>query len=142
MTTREMLALREQVQERNAQRVKDWQKGEQIKMTSPQKRNAFALIRAECCNLDPDGYCLMLDHDKCPQLQTECLVCRWFKEAVLPLDKELEAEIMNRSNRKLCAVCSRFFVPLSNRAQYCAECAAKVRRQKQAAWAREARNRG
>ena len=133
MNTRDKLRLLKESERRNLERERQFKKEEMktITMSSTQKRAAYKLIRDECCNLDPDGYCIMLDC-KCPQLQSESLICKWFQEAVLPLNKELHAEITGSTNRKPCAVCNRLFVPLSNRALYCAECAAKVRRQKDA----------
>jgi predicted RNA-binding Zn-ribbon protein involved in translation (DUF1610 family) len=96
-----------------------------------QKRDAYSLIRAECCNLSPDGYCVPLDCP-CPQLQSEGLLCKWFENAVLPLDKVLHAEITGSTNNKTCSVCGKLFVPMSNRAKYCPECGPKMRRRKDA----------
>ena len=139
MNTRDKLEQMQESERRNQDYEGQWKKERKtIIMSTKQKRRAYALIRDECCNLDPDGYCLPLDC-KCPQLQSETLICKWFREAVLPLDKELHAEITGSTNRKTCIVCKRLFVPLSNRAQYCAECAAKVKRQKHAEWIYKAR---
>lgn len=102
------------------------------------KNRAYALIRRECCNLDGDGYCLPLD-TKCPQMISESIVCKWFRNAVLPLDKELDAVLNNAANMKKCERCRRLFVPTSNRAKYCVECAGEVRRAKEARRKREAR---
>ena len=60
------------------------------------------------------------------------LLCRWFREAVLPQDKELETALFHRLNAKKCAVCVVLFTPGSNRAKYCPECAVQVRRRKEA----------
>ena len=49
----------------------------------------------------------------------------------LPLDGTLKAEIFRDKDMKRCAVCGGVFVPKSNRAKYCPDCAARVhRRQK------------
>ena len=56
------------------------------------------------------------------------LLCRWFREAVLPQDKELETALFHRLNAKKCAVCVVLFTPGSNRAKYCPECAARMKR--------------
>ena len=40
-----------------------------------------------------------------------------FRAAVLPLDKELEAALFHRLDRKQCCVCGRYFLPGSNRAK-------------------------
>ena len=56
------------------------------------------------------------------------LLCRWFRAAVLPQDKELETALFHRLNAKKCAVCGALFTPGSNRAKYCPECAARMKR--------------
>ena len=60
------------------------------------------------------------------------LLCRWFRAAVLPLDRELETALFHRLDAKRCAVCGALFTPGSNRAKYCPECAVQVRRRKEA----------
>ena len=60
------------------------------------------------------------------------LMCRWFRVAVLPLDGELATALLYRGSRKRCAVCGAAFVPKSNRGKYCPDCAARVRRRKEA----------
>ena len=47
---------------------------------------------------------------------------------VLPQDKELETALFHRMNAKRCAVCRALFTPGSNRAKYCPECAARMKR--------------
>ena len=51
-----------------------------------------------------------------------------FRTAVLPQDKELETALFHRLNAKKCAVCGALFTPGSNRAKYCPECAARMKR--------------
>ena len=60
------------------------------------------------------------------------LLCRWFRAAVLPLDRELETALFHRLDAKRCAVCGALFTPGSNRAKYCPECAPKVHRRQKA----------
>ena len=43
-------------------------------------------------------------------------------------DKELETALFHRLNAKKCAVCGALFTPGSNRAKYCPECAARMKR--------------
>lgn len=101
-------------------------------MTPGQRRKANALIRKTCCNYD-NGNCIALDDGEecaCVQSISYSLICKWFVNAVLPTDKVLHAEIMGEVV-KCCAVCGSAFVPRSNRAKYCENCACKVhRRQK------------
>lgn len=50
-------------------------------------------------------------------------LCRWFRRAVFPIDRELESALFQRLERKKCSVCARLFLPGSNRAKYCPDCA-------------------
>ena len=85
----------------------------------------------ECCNYI-DENCIALDDGEecvCVQSISYSLLCRWFKVAVLPLDAALCAEITkSRDEIKRCAVCGAAFTPNSNRAKYCSECAARMKR--------------
>ena len=51
-----------------------------------------------------------------------------FRAEVLPQDKELETALFHRLNAEKCAVCGALFTPGSNRAKYCPECAARMKR--------------
>ena len=98
-----------------------------------QHRRARRLVH-ECCNYD-EGNCLLLDDGEpcvCVQSISRSLMCRWFRVAVLPLDGELAAALLYRGSRKRCAVCGAAFVPKSNQGKYCPDCAARVRRRKEA----------
>ena len=103
------------------------------RLTPPQSRKVNALVRRECCNCE-DGNCLALDDGDtcaCPQMISFSVCCKWFRWAVLPLDRTLEAEIYRDRDLKRCAECGGVFVPKSNRGKYCPDCAARVhRRQK------------
>ena len=64
-----------------------------IRLEPKQSRRVNALVRRECCNYD-NGNCILLDCT-CPQTITYShIICKWFKTAVLPLDKELHIELM------------------------------------------------
>ena len=94
-----------------------------------QFRRARKLVH-ECCNYD-NGQCIALDEGDgcvCVQSISHSLLCRWFRCAVLPLDRELEAALFHRLERKKCSVCARLFLPGSNRAKYCPDCAARMKR--------------
>ena len=105
-----------------------------LHMNYQQYRTARRLVHS-CCNYD-GGCCLLLDNGEtcvCPQSITCSLVCRWFRAAVLPLDASLCAELLHRADMKKCVLCGGFYVPRSNRAKYCPECAIVARRRKEAA---------
>ena len=96
-------------------------------------RRARRLVH-ECCNYD-GGNCIALDDGEeciCVQSISYSLLCRWFRAAVLPLDRELETALFHRLDAKRCAVCGALFTPGSNRAKYCPECAPKVHRRQKA----------
>ena len=70
-----------------------------------QYRRARRLVH-ECCNYI-DGNCIALDDGEecvCVQSISYSLLCRWFRAAVLPQDKELETALFHRLNAKKCAV--------------------------------------
>ncbi len=101
----------------------------------------FKLAKAECCNYVESGphkikgYCCME-----PGCSHRCLLtsgnpCKWFVEAVLPLDPDLElewqklfaADSARKSIFRTCE-CGKHFKPSSNRQQCCPECAEKSRK--------------
>lgn len=90
-------------------------------MTPRQRIRANKLIRRLCANC-MDGECVMLDCE-CPQMISYTLLCKYFKKAVLPVDKTLEADIMGTSVELHCAVCGVPIVKTGNRRKYCERCA-------------------
>ena len=107
--------------------------GSPYRMTPAHRKQANAFIRRECCNYE-DGNCMLLDDGDthtCPQTISFSVCCKWFRWSVLPQAGTLEAEIYRDRDLKQCMVCGWAFVPKSNRAKYCPDCAARVhRRQK------------
>ena len=112
------------------------------RMTEAQLRRARRLIRSLCANCN-GGNCLLLDDGyepcPCPQMLTCSVLCRYFRAAVLPADRELQAEIMADSRRR-CRECRRPFVPKAKNTLSCQECAARRTRRNKREWA--ARNKG
>lgn len=103
------------------------------RMTPAQRKQANTLICRECCNYEDGNRMLFDDGDThtCPQTISFSVCCKWFRWSVLPQIRTLEAEIFWDKELKRCAVCGGVFVPNSNRAKYCPDCAARVhRRQK------------
>ena len=101
------------------------------RMNYQQYRTARKLVHS-CCNYD-GGCCLLLDDGVeciCPQSITYSLVCRWFRAAVLPLEAGLYAALFYRDRMKPCTMCGSYYVPKSNRAKYCPDCANRERRRK------------
>jgi hypothetical protein len=108
--------------------------GSLYRMTPAQRKQANSLIRRECCNYE-GGDCIALDDGDshtCPQTISFSVCCKWFRWSVLPQDGTLEAEIFRGKDLKRCVVCGGVFVPKSNRAKYCPDCAARVHRRQKA----------
>lgn len=66
-----------------------------LRLTPSQRRWYNRLIKRLCANYD-DGNCLLLGDGEscvCPQTISYSLLCRYFRNAVLPADKELYANI-------------------------------------------------
>ena len=98
-------------------------------MDYQQYRRTRRLVH-ECCNYD-GGNCLALDDGEgcvCVQSISYSLLCKWFRAAVLPMDRELEAALYHRLAAKRCAVCGGLFFPGSNRAKHCPDCGAAIKR--------------
>ena len=98
-------------------------------MTYQQYRTTRKLVH-QCCNYD-DGNCLVLEC-VCVQSISYSLLCRWFRAAVLPQDTKLCVALLYRDQMKPCVICGGSFVPKSNRAKYCPDCAVAARRRKEA----------
>ena len=56
--------------------------------------------------------------------------CRWFQNAILPLDWKLESEIFQDSNYETCANCGAKYRKTNNHMKYCPGCRSEVRRRK------------
>lgn len=105
-----------------------------IYLTPKQSRRVNALIRKLCCNYD-NGYCILLDDGYkcvCPQLITYShIICKWFRNAVLPIDKELYIQLTKPKDTKHCSVCGKPYTAPNNKFKYCDICRKIViRRQK------------
>ena len=72
-------------------------------MNYQQYRTARRLVHS-CCNYDC-GNCLLLDAGLC-------------------------AALLHRADRKKCVLCGGYYLPKSNRAKYCPECAVRMKRAK------------
>ena len=72
----------------------------------------------QCCN-NVDGNCLLLDDGWepciCVQSISRSLICKYFRAAVLPLDRELETALLYKNKSKRCCQCGMLFRPGSNR---------------------------
>jgi hypothetical protein len=107
--------------------------GKIARMNEEQLREARRLIKQRCCNYD-QGSCLVLDWpfcNVCAQWITYSVLCKWFRDAVLPNNQELERELYPAQNASWrCAVCGKHFKPSSPRSKYCSKCSLIQRREK------------
>ena len=112
------------------------------RMSPGQRKRANALIRRTCCNYS-NGNCIVLDDgDECVCVQSisYSVCCTWFRRAVLPQDEALDAEIFKSDSVKRCEHCGKAFVPGSNRAKYCKDCARQIHRRQKNRSERKRRN--
>ncbi len=102
-------------------------------LTASQKKRCDELCRKECSNYY-QGNCLLLEdlngQHECPQILSQHILCRWFQNAVLPLDWKLEGEIFADEHLKCCEKCGRSFLSVSGKVKYCPDCSGAVRRAK------------
>lgn len=101
------------------------------------RRKVASEIRTHCCNLWHGDKCLLLDKDiehRCTQLDADSIKCSWFRDAVLPGNPVLLAEITQTGvpSARVCEVCGEKFKAAGNRSKYCVRCGKKVRRQQAA----------
>ena len=75
-----------------------------MKITPKQVERVHRLVRELCANCDEDGNCILLDvgeAHRCVQLiSIYGIYCNYFKEAVLPSDRELYEQIKKINKTK------------------------------------------
>lgn len=112
------------------------------RLTPDQFRRVRHLAKTSCANYD-QGNCLLLEENgescECPQMISLSLLCRYFREAVLPGNTKLAEKLQIAPLGKACAVCGSHFTPASNRAKYCPFCAVEMRRRRTLARVRKFR---
>ena len=98
-------------------------------MTPDQLRRAKRLIRKECSNYDAEhNECFALDEGDgcvCVQSISYSLLCRYFRDYILPIDEKLMLELLPPVNMKRCQICGREYLPKSNNTRFCPDCAKK-----------------
>ncbi len=102
-------------------------------ITKPQSRRINKLVRSLCANCD-NGNCLLLDDGEshsCVQLISfSGIYCNYLKTSVLPAEKELYLEIMQKTDYKTCSSCGKKFYCSSKNKKYCEHCATTIKREK------------
>ena len=106
-----------------------------LRMSEQQLARARKLIRKNCCNYN-NGSCLLFDFadcNVCPQWLTQSVLCTWFRDAVLPNEKNLESELYHTRPAGYCKSCGKAMFQRKPNQKYCDRCAILVRREKEAA---------
>ena len=77
--------------------------------------------------------------DVCVQLISQHnIYCNYFLRAVLPLDKNLSAELLSKAAKR-CEVCGNYFAPRNNSHKYCDNCSEVKRNEYMKNYMREKR---
>lgn len=101
-------------------------------ITKSQSKRVNKLVRQLCANCI-DGNCLLLDDGEthsCVQLISfSSICCNDLKDSVLPANKELYMEIMQKADYKTCASCGTKFYSNAKNKRYCDNCAQKSKRE-------------
>ena len=75
-----------------------------LKITPKQVERVHRLVREQCANCDKYGNCILLadgEAHRCVQLiSIYGIYCKYFKEAVLPGNQELNAQIKKQNKLK------------------------------------------
>ena len=107
------------------------------------ERTAIRRLVKLCANYDAEYGCLLLD-GSCYMLGKWWTggYCRYFQEAVLPLDPVLEVALLGQSGGpayKVCPICGGAYLPVTSQV-YCSE-ACRIKGGREAARLRQQRHR-
>ena len=107
----------------------------QIRTDFTQANKVKELIKKQCVNYT-DGQCTLLDTN-CPQMSCMySVLCKYFINSVLPLDKALHKALLPDTEEtsglynKVCKLCNKKFTSDKKNEQYCDECKDKVKKEK------------
>lgn len=94
-------------------------------LTREERREIKKLVVSMCANYDRKYGCLPLDYGRCYMID-KCWtgsLCKYFREAVLPLNPALEAALTDSGlpvPEKVCSVCGTAYLPTTSQA-YCSD---------------------
>ena len=107
----------------------------QIRTNFTQANKIKELIKKHCANYI-DGQCILLECN-CPQMGCMySVLCKYFINSVLPIDKDLYKELLEGAGEetglydKVCKMCNKHFTSDKKTEQYCPKCKDKVKREK------------
>lgn len=113
-------------------------------LTRVERASIRRLVKKWCANYDPEYGCLPLDCE-CYMLNKWWTgsYCRYFREAVLPLDPELERSLSDPGHKaelRTCAVCGKLF-PRQGKRAFCSDaCKEAAKRERQREYMRRRRD--
>lgn len=118
--------------------------GNLYELTPAQKKRCDELIRKECF-MYRDGNCLYLEDwngpSTCAQRNAYHVECRWFQNALLPLEWKLERDIFHTGEYGRCVNCGQEYKKTNGHMKYCAYCRIQVRKDKKKQYEAERRAR-
>ena len=107
----------------------------QIRTDFKQANKIKEMIKKQCVNYT-DGQCTLLDTN-CPQMSCMySVLCKYFINSVLPLDKKLYKELLPDAEEtsglynKQCKICNKQFTSDKKQEQYCPKCKDKAKKEK------------
>ena len=107
----------------------------QIRTNIKQANKVKELIKKHCANYI-DGNCILLD-TTCPQMGCMySVLCKYFINSVLPLNKDLHKELLPDAEEtsglynKVCKYCNKQFTSDKKNERYCDKCKDKVKKEK------------
>ena len=112
-----------------------------IRLYAQDAKDVKSLVRKLCCNYY-EGNCLLLDdgeQHECPQCSAGAVVCKWFRDAVLPQNTDLSIRLTRPDKSKLCSVCGKLFTYRSDNKKYCDTCKRTILRKQKADYQRKYR---
>lgn len=103
------------------------------RMNEEQLKVARKLIKQHCCNFQ-QGSCISVDWsfcNICPQWNSYSLLCKWFRNCVMPLDWGFQQEVLHpHTYKRHCEICKKLYVPTGPNSKYCDSCSIEQRRKK------------
>ena len=115
-------------------------------LTRDERAAIRKLVTGMCANYDHEYGCLPLDYGRCYMLDKWWTgsYCKYFRDAVLPLDPMLEATLTEtaKPETKSCALCGKPFATDGKRAYCSPACQKEANRRKSRELIRTKRNAG
>jgi len=100
-------------------------------LTQKERSEIKKLVTSMCANYDKEYGCLPLDYGRCYMLD-KCWtgsLCKYFKNAVLPLNPELEASLNaspKQGEKRICSLCGKQYDKIGKQKYCSAYCSKKA----------------